>query len=292
MIAALTAICRAWGLDPEDAEPVQHAAHAVVRLPRAGVLLRLTPTPSSDPFSVRVAAALTEAGVPTVRLWAAEPAVAEGWSATAWHLLPPPPPGRYPAADLAGPLSALHRSRLPISLPAWDLAGAVEAALHRPIPPDWARQECGMSPGELRERLTGICRGISRELSAVEWTLGPGTVHGDAHTGNLLHDPERGPVLCDLDTIAWGPPEADLAPAAHGVRRFRRDPRDYERLATAYGYDVRDSPGWPALCRLRDLQLAVYLLPSPPPGGEPAHRVRTVLDDDHDAVWHRFAGYA
>jgi Ser/Thr protein kinase RdoA (MazF antagonist) len=116
-------------------------------------------------------------------------------------------------------------------------------------------------------------------------------VHGDAHTGNLLRTPSGRPVLCDLDSVSRGPAEVDLVPAAHAVARFGRDAAGYARLAGAYGFDVRDSPAWPHLRRLRDLQLAVYLLPQRPDGPaavQLAHRLRTVLAGDDTAIWSRF----
>ncbi|XVU22032.1 phosphotransferase [Actinoplanes sp. CA-054009] len=315
--APLAAICRKWGLNPSEAELLQHSTHAVIRFPRTKVVIRLSREVHSDLHLVRVAAALASMEVPIARLWAPEPEQADGWSATAWHLLPAPPVERFPVADLAEPLRRLHGCRLPLDLPAWDLPGTILKALDRPLPPEWAPAEVGMSSEELRAHLKTICHEISgdvrRELGAgvggagdagagaagaldaggsAARVLGMGTVHGDAHAGNLLWEPGRGPVLCDLDTVAWGPLEVDLVPAAHGVERFRRDPRDYGRLVEGYGFDVRESPVWPALRRLRDLQLAVYMLPRPPEGEELGRRVRTVLDGDHDAVWRRFGGYA
>ena len=122
-----------------------------------------------------------------------------------------------------------------------------------------------------------------------------GAVHGDAHTGNLLRLPTGEPVLCDLDTVSRGPVEVDLAPVAHGVTRMGRDTDDYERLVRRYGFDVRESPAWPALRRLRDLQLAVYLLRDLPGGAvaaELARRLTTLLTDDERAVWRRYPGAA
>jgi Ser/Thr protein kinase RdoA (MazF antagonist) len=118
-----------------------------------------------------------------------------------------------------------------------------------------------------------------------------GTVHGDAHTGNLLRSPSGVPVLCDLDDVSWGPREVDLVPAAHAVGRFGRDSGDHARLVRRYGFDVRESSAWPVLRRLRDLQLAVYRLPELPglpAAGELAHRLRTVLSGDGAAVWRRY----
>ena len=98
-------------------------------------------------------------------------------------------------------------------------------------------------------------------------------------------------MLCDLDSISVGPTEVDLAPAAHALTRLGHDPGDYNRLVRRYGYDVRDTPAWPVLRRLRDLQLAVYRLPhlpDPPAAEQLAHRLRTVLADNPTAQWHRF----
>ena len=288
---AIAAISGALRLDPHEAEPLPASMHTVLRFRRAGAVVRLTATPSGDDRLVRVAAALAAAGVPVVRLLAGvpQPVEAHGWSATTWRLLPAPPAGRFPAADLAGPLRVLHTCRPPDDLPAWDLLGAVRERIEQPFP---APAGPGLSAARLRARLLAVADEIAAELSRTSWRLAPTTVHGDAHTGNLLHDPELGPVLGDLDTVSWGPPEADLTPAAHGVRRFGRDPADYERLAAAYGFDVRTAPGWPALRRLRDLQLAVYRLAAPPPGDELARRIRTVLADDDTTRWYRFAGGA
>jgi aminoglycoside phosphotransferase (APT) family kinase protein len=291
------AICAAFGLDPAEGRFHQHAANVVYRFPRAGALLRLTPSVRAATQLVRVAGALTAAGAPVIELrrGAPQPVVAGGWAATAWRLLPPPPAERWPAADLAGPLRALHATRLGVPLTPWDLAGDLRACLA--ATPDssgaWIRDRLGSTPAELLTRLTDRCEDLAAQLAATPWELPPATVHGDAHTGNLLRTDDGRAVLCDLDTVAWGPPEADLTPVAHGVSRFGRSITDYLRFARTYGYDVRESPGWSALRRLRDLQLAVYFLPRPEIGGnELAHRLRTVLTDDEAALWHRYPRFA
>ena len=150
--AVIGAISRAFRLDPAEAEPIQRSVHAVVRFRRAAAMVRLTARPAADDRLVRVATALAAAGVPVVRLLpgVAQPARAHGWSATAWRLLPEPPPGRYPAADLAGPLRALHAVDPPAGLPAWDLLGDVRERIGRPIPADWAPATLGASAAALR----------------------------------------------------------------------------------------------------------------------------------------------
>jgi Ser/Thr protein kinase RdoA (MazF antagonist) len=282
------------GLDGTGARPVQHAANALYRLPTAGVMLRLSPSPVAH--LVAVARELAALGVPV-----AEPADgvpqgvrAGGWWATAWTLHPELP-GRLPAAELAGPLAHLHRARLTTELPRWDLPGTIRDFLRplRTADSAWSRAHLGLTMPELTGRLLERCDEIAHRLATTRWTLPPGTVHGDAHPGNLLRTATGRTVLCDLDTVAWGPREVDLAPAAHGVVRFGRDRADYETFADSYGFDLLDAPAWPALRALRDLQLAVYLLPRPTVDSpELAHRLHTVLNGDDGARWHRYRSFS
>jgi aminoglycoside phosphotransferase (APT) family kinase protein len=297
----LAQICALLGLDPAAGEPVQRLVNHTYRFPRAGLLVRLSPDSSQVDRLVRVAAELERLDVPTIRLASAavQPVRAGGWAATVWRLLPSPPAERYPAADLAIPLRRLHSSRFAMELPRWNLLGATRDFLEAAAAADdfdaWTSAHVGWRGAELLAELRRRCDALAEDLAGAAWSLPPGTVHGDAHTGNLLRLPTGEPVLCDLDSVGWGPVEADLAPAAHGVTRFRRDVADYERLVRRYGFDVRESPAWLALRRLRDLQLAVYMLRALPGGAvatELARRLETVLTDDEWAVWRRYPGAA
>src|SRR5436190_17384747 len=101
----LAEICALIELDPAAGEPVQRLVNHTYRFPRAGLLVRLSPDSSQVDRLVRVATELERLDVPAIRLAsaAAQPVRAAGWAATVWRLLPPPPAGRYPAADLAVP---------------------------------------------------------------------------------------------------------------------------------------------------------------------------------------------
>jgi hypothetical protein len=59
----VAAVCARMGLDGAGATLVQHAANALFRLPRAGVMLRLSPQPVDH--LVRVATATTTGASPT-----------------------------------------------------------------------------------------------------------------------------------------------------------------------------------------------------------------------------------
>ncbi|MBM2623848.1 phosphotransferase [Actinoplanes sp. LDG1-06] len=289
-------VCARMGLDGGDACLVQRSANVLFRLPGEGVMLRLSP--QSVDGLVRIALDLARAGVPIGELTSRVPQalVSGDWRATAWELHPALD-GRLPAADLARPLAALHAAKLS-GLPGWDLVGTIRDFLAplRSVGSAWAYERLGLPTAELVERLLARCDEIERALTTVAWTLPTGTVHGDAHPGNLLRATDGRVLLCDLDTVAEGPREVDLVPAAHGVARFGRDRRDYESFAERYGFDVLGAPAWPVLRRLRDLQLAVYLLPRPPAdpvaSAELEHRLRTVLDGDDNARWHRFTAFA
>jgi hypothetical protein len=123
----------------------------------------------------------------------------------------------------------------------------------------------------------------------------PQPVAADSAPGPVR--PATGQVpLCDPDTIAVGPRETDLVPAAHGVARCGGDRAGYARFADQYGFDLLGAPSGPALRRPRDLQPAVYLLPRPPSdpvaARELGHRLRTVLSRDEDARRHRLTAFA
>ena len=139
------------------------------------------------------------------------------------------------------------------ALPPWDLLAFVRRRI---------REAAGVTPRDLAF--------LSGELAAVEDLVAglvdvdplvpPGVVHGDAFMGNVIASPS-GPVLCDFDGLCVGPREWDLVPVAVGARRFGYAPGLHEDFARAYGVDVTTWPGFPALRRLRELQLVTSVLP-------------------------------
>ena len=94
---------------------------------------------------------------------------------------------------------------------------------------------------------------VRKELSAVQWDLPSGLVHGDAWAGNLLADSRSaGLLLGDWDWVSIGPREVDLVPTWHAARRYGRDAAWTDRFASTYGYDLATSPGFETLMRMRD----------------------------------------
>jgi hypothetical protein len=82
--------------------------------------------------------------------------------------------------------------------------------------------------------------------------LGEGVIHGDLSPSNVLRGP-FGPLLIDLDWVATGPREYDLASAARRLRNGELSRRSYARFCASYGYDVRRWAGLPLVDLVADL---------------------------------------
>jgi aminoglycoside phosphotransferase (APT) family kinase protein len=303
---ALEAVCRRVGFDPAGAELIKYTMNAVYRLDDAGVVVRIAVGDSAAARvdrAVQVAAMFTNLGVPTVPLAPGYEAAihVEGWSASVWMLLSQPTDRTWAPVDLAGPLRAIHAiNESHVVLPSWDPVAksrrrlqAVDALgesdrqyMHR-----WSAQ-VGVPLDDVIHRLHRWCDDLDEAVGQVDWHLPPGVIHGDAHTGNLLAAPDGRTVLCDLDSVAIGPREWDLVPAAHGPARFGRDCAEYTLFAKEYGFDMTIWPGWKVLRQIRELQLVTSVIASvagrPAVADELAHRLRSIFTGNVAATWRRY----
>jgi len=305
--AALTAICQQAGVEPSGAHLIRYTMNAVFRLDPAGVVVRMTNGPGAAQRAARVAAtaqALAALDLPTARLAAGipQPVHAHDWSATIWTLLPQPRHHRFAPVDLATPLRALHAVRQPpAELPRWNLVPKIRSRLtqvrmlrgeHQRHMQHWATRDIGMPLDRLLDDLDRRADLLEAELDHTNWHLPPGLIHGDAHTGNLLTTAGHQTILCDLDSVAVGPREWDLTPAAHGPVRFGRDPGEHAAFVGAYGLDVTTLGCWGALRYARELQLVTSVITDIP--GRPAmaqqlaSRLRSILTEDLHAIWERY----
>jgi hypothetical protein len=303
---ALVAVCRQVGLDPTGAELIKYTMNAVFRLDKAGVIVRLAAGPQGAARVdrvVQVAARFADLGLPTVRLATGfDHAVhIEGWSASIWALMAQPLDQVWTPIDLAAPLRAIHAIDDPvIPLPDWDpvaksrdrlaaIAGLDEDDRH--YLRDWSAK-VGTPLEEIVDRLYQWSDEVDEAVARLEWYLPQGVIHGDAHTGNLLVASDGRATLCDLDSVARGPREWDLTPAAHGPARFGRNPAEYAAFAKEYGYDVTTWPGWETLRQIRELQLVTSVIASllgrPAVADELAHRMRSILASNRASTWHRY----
>jgi hypothetical protein len=274
-IAAVTTVTgRLTGLPTADAELVKFTNNAVVRLPRAGAVLRIA---GSQEVRARVPVVLATArwlealGLPAVRLLPGvpQPIEAAGHLVTLWQAVEP---GEAAVSGdaFAAVLREWHAidAAPPAEVPAWNLVafirGRIEAA-------------AGLADDDLaflRLELARVEERLAR-LVDLEPLVPPGVLHGDAFLGNAVPSP-GGPVICDFDGVSIGPREWDLVPVAVGALRFDYTAGLYESFVRTYGVDVTAWAGFAALRALRELQLVTSVLPTleANPALRPQWRVR------------------
>lgn len=303
---ALAAVCQQAGIDPRGAALIRYTMNAVFRIDAAGIVVRMTTRARADVVTrvAKVGAAFADLDLPTTRLAPGieQPTHTPDWSATSWVLLPQRPGHRHQVVDLAGPLRALHAiSSLDVDLPTWDPVDRARKRLakaagltgsSRKFLWSWADQQVRTPLDTVLRLLSERCDALDAAVSSTLWSLPRSVVHGDAHAGNLLEGLDGEIVIGDLDSVAIGPPEWDLVPAAHGALRFGDDPTQHRALADAYGFDITTSPAWDTLCRIRDLQLVTSVIADlpgrPAVAQELAHRLRGTLAGEPDMLWHRY----
>lgn len=166
------------------------------------------------------------------------PAVATPYgvvTVSAW--LPPARPVSWKELGLL--LRRFHDEHASADVPVWAPLSRLPR-LAAGLPEDWA----GVL---LRAR-----GGLLDALGEVGSEAGEGPIHGDVSPSNVLRTAE-GPRLIDLDWVAWGPREYDLASAARRARSGEISRRTYAAFCSAYGFDVRRWPGLPVLDRIAEL---------------------------------------
>lgn len=279
--AALEAACEEVGLDAGGATFVQHSTHTVYHLP-TGVTVRLRPgavTPEAS-RSIEVIQWLAGAGAPVTALADVPQLVtAGGYVATFWERAEEPDAvWRY--QHLGTALRRLHDIEPKPDLHQW-----------------WPLQTLRRRSTQLGWLRWGDRRWLRRQIDRLEGdyrdlqpTLRHGLIHGDAHLANVLRG-ERGPVLCDLDSIAYGPLLQDLVPTAVDAARFGTRRRQ-AAMVTTYGLDVTTHEAWPVLRELRELATTTFGLVSahgrPDVQASALHRLRTLQTGDTEARWESF----
>lgn len=216
---------------------------------------------------------LAQAGAPIVAPSQVEPIeLATGHLATLWPLGRPPEPD--PAVSLAPTLSTLHQVDHRVSLPTSSGFGRARRRLA-------AARDLGVPASmidELGERLDKL------GTQFPTWAA-TRLVHGDAHTGNIVRLDGRH-LLVDLDDLALGCPEIDLAPARISYRRFNVMAGDWPSFLAAYGSPVDlDLVDW--FGRLRQLTMMSWLFTlwneRQESRSEIYHRMATLDTED---TWH------
>jgi hypothetical protein len=284
--AAAAEAARQVGLDADDAALFRIRSAGLVRLERAGVMVRVERADQGAVAlrQVQVARFLHHRGAPIAALATQhpQPLVVQGLPVTLWELLHPQP-GELNAWELGALLRDLHDRAgppFPAELPGLDPFDAVLFMLDGLVgsvpDPDLAR---------LR-RITETLADAWPALAAAD-PLGLRVLHGDAHEDNVVRTPQ-GLLLVDLEMAGVGPASWDLAVSAVGVRRYGFDAAHHRDLVRAYGHDPADWDGFEAMCRSYEVPLVVWALFCAMEDPTMQHEAKVRLDgllDRGDATW-------
>ncbi|MFR9769328.1 phosphotransferase [Nocardia sp. SC052] len=281
----LRASCAATGLDPAGARLIKFTNNAVYALKSDPIVVRIAGSIAVRnlvPKIVATARWLTSNDMPTVELAEEypQPLQLDETAVTFWRRIDgcvqqTQPDGR----DLGRILRRFHNLAAPdFELPQWNTLSSVRRRI----------QDEDVLADNDHEFLVAVCDELEQELADVDYMLPPGSIHGDAFVGNLIGGPD-GAVLCDLDSVATGPREWDLTPIAVGRLRFDYSTDYHEQLASEYGVDVLEWPGFSVLRRIRELQLVTSVLPTlrsnPALFEQWNHRFQSFRRGDRAAVW-------
>ncbi|MEU8883412.1 phosphotransferase enzyme family protein [Streptomyces hydrogenans] len=288
--ATLRAACAAAGLEPAGARLLRLGENAVFALAGRPVVVRVSRAAALPRARRELAVArwLERVGFPAVRALpdVPGPSLLDGRVVTFWRELPDHG-GTAPFPALAEALRGLHElpaedaPPLPALDPVAEVAGHLAQAGGAPVP------EADLE--FLRQRVTEL----REEAAALRPELPAGPVHGDAHKGNYLRAADGSAILIDLEHVAHGPREWDLATAfgipCRGFGWLGED--DYRRAVRAVGFDVVAWPGFDVLLRLRLTAMTTALLRDTPHDpaarAEFARRVATLRGGTDASGWRR-----
>jgi hypothetical protein len=296
--AVLREATASLGLDAADARPLRLHGSGIYLLPREGMVARLIE--ATDENRRRADAAVQVTGWLAAQGFAAtEPAYgavtefADTLITFWWHLAQPDQKATLPvlAAALGGLLRELHGlPSPPFDLPTVDPL----VRLRRALMLDAGRQEPVLAD-DARAFLDSQMAATSEAYAALDFPLGHGLLHNDAHIDNLLIDERsrHGYVLGDWEGACIGPREIDLVQEGAPGNRFGESEELRQAFSQAYGYDIAGWPGWRVLRRLRDLHsLAAYIRTAsakPAAGDELRNRLGSLRNDDRTRLWRAVA---
>lgn len=221
---------RCLGTGPvRDLTLIRHGTHPVYGSTSHGAVFRVHP--AGDLVEVNRTLAyvreLAAAGAPLLAPLTPTAQVDERFAVTAWPRCRPLPG----AGDrlLGQALRELHSTSPLSALPLIDFTPTLTRRL----------DALDHLPAEYQDILRTKARQAQAVLAAVigeqqRAGTAPSLLHGDAHAGNLMVHNGR-VVFIDLDTLACGPREFDLVPAAVAHTRIHRNRSRWRALRTGYG---------------------------------------------------------
>lgn len=185
-------------------------------------------------------------GAPIVPPLSVEPArIDESHLAVAW---PFGEPLEEPWTELPKLVRLLHDCPPDARLPQWSTHGVRQKVAER-------LESAAEVPISLRAEISGRAE---RLLKAPPMISDYVVVHGDAHPGNCVLWNGR-PSLIDLDDLALGPRELDLAPMVTALRRFDRKSNAAGTIVSSYGKGLIDESALEWFCELREVTMNSWL---------------------------------
>ncbi len=273
------------GIDPAGAALLALGQNAVFELPAEGLVAKVGRTAGAAARAERelaLAGWLDGAGVPVVRPAAAAVTVVQGHPVTWWHRLPAAVRPARPV-DLAPLLTALHAlPAAPVPLGRRDLLAPVDS---------WLAAAAGHVDPADAEFLRVRKESFVTAIAGLEPVLTPGPIHGDALPRNV-HVTADGPVLLDLEYMAADLREHDLVVLALSQDRYGVPAEEVDAFHAAYGWDVREWPGFAVLRGARETASAAWVAQqaagNPAAGAEFRRRVDSLRDGATAVRWFAF----
>jgi thiamine kinase-like enzyme len=188
------------------------------------------------------------------------------------------------AAELATVLRQLHAlvPPLEVELPSLDMFDRVDIRIDRAA--DIPERDRSF----LRERVAEL-RGA---YAGLNFPLNPCAVHGDAHTANLIQEPNGTTRLIDFERFAFGQPEIDLAVTAVEHQIGWHTDSEYGRFVKSYGFDVTDWSGFSVIREISELKMTTWIMQnsshSPDIASETRNRLDALRDSNAPRHWKPF----
>jgi len=258
--------CAIAGIDATGARLLRVGSNAVYRL-KAPIIARVS-RPGADPDHVRktvaVARWLQSVDYPAVRVVNVDQPVVIGQHVvTFWEAVSDDGDQYASVAEVAEVLVQLHKLTAPADLHLPELSPFASA-------PQRIETSTWLNPQD-RAFLTTMLAQMQDAYAALEFTLPPGVIHGDANVGNVLRDSHGHPVVIDLDGFATGPREWDLALTAIYYDSFGWHTREeYQDFVRVYGVDIMAWPGYPVMRAVREFLMVTWVIQKAAESGQAA----------------------
>lgn len=253
--ATLVRACDTLGLHHDDARLIRLGENAIFHLDREGLIARIARNRgklSDASKELRVARWLIASDFDTAEPYDLdEPLMIDERPVTFWRYIEHDDT-KATADQLGAVLRALHDLNPPdsLDLPRYKMFGRVDMRI------DSFHQFPEADRAFLRERV----QELREAYSQISFPLNECAIHGDAHVANLLRRVGGGVTLIDLESFAYGHPEADLAVTAGEKLMGWHTDEDYSGFVRAYGFDLFDWDGFSTIQAIGELKATTWLM--------------------------------